>query len=335
MLPMNSDSQNKKPSGTKAPRPQKNKKEKKRDAIILQPTVVVLATYVLLLLSKIIDMTLLNRENEYFSIVILQMMIFLLPGAIWARLWGDGYFKRLRISAVRPGTIPLMLSAAVTMISGGLLISVIFGGLDSLSDSFTLYDTFVSKDNGTVPSKLYLILAYAIIPAICEEFVFRGILCHEYERGGVMRAIIFSSIFFGMLHFDVVNLPVYVFAGAILAMTLYATRSIFGPMIVHFLYNLFGLFGQPYMSSLYNLTGSTKFFLFFVTAIFLIGAAIFCKEAARLYKSYLYRGYSADYRQPVIKDSAAFRDSYLDVVKSPSAIACLALYIIALIVSWL
>ena len=333
---MNSDSQKKTPSGTKAPRPQKNKKEKKKnDAIILQPTVVVLATYILLLISKVIDMTLLNRENEYFSVVILQMMIFLLPGAIWARLWGDGYIKRLRINAFRPGAIPLMIAAAFMMISGGLLISVLFGGLDSLSSSFTLYDTFVSKDNGTVPTKLYLVLAYAIIPAICEEFIFRGILCHEYERGGVMRAIIFSSLFFGMLHFDIVNLPVYIFAGAILAMTLYATRSIFGPMIVHFLYNLFGLFGQPYMSSLYNLTGSTTFFVFLVTTVFLISAAFFCKEAARLYKSYLYRGLTADYRKPVIKDSAKFRDSYLDVVKSPSAIACVALYIIALIISWL
>lgn len=312
--------------------------QKKRSAprtVFLSPTVVVLATYILLLLTKIIDITLINRENEYFSVVILQMMIFLLPGAIWARFSGDGYVKRLRICAVKPSSLVLILAAALLMISGGLLISIAFGGLESLSENFSLYDTFVSKDNGTVPVKLYLVLAYAVLPAICEEFIYRGILCLEYERGGVMRAVVFSSLFFGMLHFDLVNLPVYVFAGVILAMTLYATRSLLGAMIVHFLYNLFGLFGQPYMNALYNLTNSTGFFLFFTVLIFLISALVFCGEAARLYKKYLYRGYSARYRQPALKDSAEIRDSYLEVVKSPSAIACLAVYIIAVIIRWL
>ena len=53
--------------------------------VVLNPTIVVLATYVLLLLSKLIDITLINRENEYYSVVILQMMIFLVPGAAWCR----------------------------------------------------------------------------------------------------------------------------------------------------------------------------------------------------------------------------------------------------------
>ena len=314
----------------------KKPRGKRKDmTIVLQPTVVVLATYVLLLLTKLIDITLINRENEYYSVVILQMMVFLLPGAIWCTFSGERYVRRLRLRMIRANSIALILSASVLMISGGLLLSILFGGLESLSQSFSLYDTFISKDNGTVPTKLYLILAYAVLPAICEEFVYRGIVCLEYERGGVLRSIVFSSLFFGLLHFNMVNLPVYVFSGAILAMTLYATRSLFGAIIVHFLYNLFGLFGQPYMSSLYNLTGSTNFFLFLITTLFLISAAVFCGEAARLYKQYLYRGYPADYRQPALTTSAEIRASYLDVVRSPSAIACVAVYIIALIISWL
>ncbi len=306
-----------------------------KKTIALQPTTVVLATYILLLLTKIIDVTLINRENEYYSIVILQMMIFLLPGAIWARFSGEKYVSRLRLTLPRPRTIVLMLFATLLMISGGLLISLIFGGFGTLEGNFSLYDTFISKDNGTVPVKLYLTLAYALLPAICEEFVYRGILCLEYERGGVSRAVILSAVFFGMLHFNLKNLPVYIFAGVVLALTLYATRSLIATMIVHFIYNLFGLFGQPYISSLYNLTGSTAFFIFMLTALFLLSAAIFCGEAARLYKQYLYRGLGADYRQPVNKTNAQIRDSYFEVIKSPSAIACLGVYIIALIISWL
>ncbi|MBO5203119.1 MAG: CPBP family intramembrane metalloprotease [Clostridia bacterium] len=318
-----------------APAPKKAKTPKGDRTVVLQPTVVVLATYILLLLSKLIDITLINRENEYFSVVVLQMMIFLLPAAVWCKFSGDGYVSRLRLRLPAVRSIPLLLASALLMISGGLLISVLFGGLESLSSNFSLYDTFISKDNGTVPAKLYLILAYAALPSICEEFVFRGIVCHEYERGGVLRSIVFSSLFFGMLHFNVQNLPVYLFAGAILALTLYSTRSLFAAMIVHFLYNLFGLFGQPYMSALYNLTGSRSFFLFLVAVVFFISGAVFCGVASSLYKKYLYRGYAALYRRPVLTEPYQIKASYLEVVRAPSAIACLAVYIIALIISWL
>ncbi|MBR2354716.1 MAG: CPBP family intramembrane metalloprotease [Clostridia bacterium] len=303
--------------------------------VVLHPTVLVLATYVLLLLSKIVDLTLVNRENEYYSVVILQMMIFLLPGAIWCRFSGENYLSGLRLRLFRLSSLPLILSASLLMASGGLLLGVLFGGTEALSQSFSLYDTFISKNNGSVPNTIYLVLAYAILPSICEELIYRGILCREYESGGVLRAVTFSTLFFALLHFNLENLPVYLFSGAILAMTLYATRSLLGSMLAHFLYNLFGLFGQPFINNLYRITGSTELFLFLTILLFLISAGVFCGEASRLYRGYLWRGYSSDYRKPILKDSLSIRNSYLSVLKKPSAIACFAVYLIALLVAFL
>lgn len=300
--------------------------------IILHPTVVVLTTYILLLLSKVIDVTLINRDNEYLSVVILQMMIFLIPAAVWCRFSGERYIRSLRIRPIKADTIGIILAATVLMISGGVLLSLLFGGLESLSENFSLYDTFISKDDGTAPVKLYLILAYAALPAVCEEFVYRGILCHEYEKGGVIRAVAISSLFFGLLHFDLQNLPVYLFAGVILALAMYATRSVFGAVIAHFLYNIFGLFGQPYMNTFYNITGSSKLFVFVLGFLFLASGAVFCAEASRLYKQYLGRSYTAKYRQPELRGFENIRNSYIEVLTKPSAIACYALYIIAIVV---
>lgn len=320
----------------KSPRqPKQSTQPRRRRTLTLHPTVLVLATYVLLLLSKIIDITLVNRENEYYSVVILQLMIFLLPGAVWCGFSGEKYASELRLRPFPLQSLVSVVSAALLMASGGMLLTVLFGGTDSLSQSFSLYDTFISKDNGTVSNTAYLVLAYAVLPAICEEFVYRGILCREYERGGVLRAIVFSSVFFALLHFNLENLPVYLFAGAILALTLYVTRSLFGAMLAHFLYNIFGLFGQPYMNNLYHLTGSMSFFLFLVASVALISAAVFCGEAARLYRQYLYHAYSADYRKPELQTSSAIRASYLTVIRQPSAIACFLVYILALILSWI
>jgi membrane protease YdiL (CAAX protease family) len=305
--------------------------DKKRN-IVLTPSVVVLATYVFLLLSKLADITIINRENEYYSVVILQLMIFLLPGAIWCKFNGDNYIKGLRLRLPRANSILLIVSSAMLMISGGLLISMLLGGLDSLSSNFSLYDTFISKTDGSIPSSLYLLAAYALIPAICEEFVFRGILCSEYEAGGVFRSVVFSAVFFAMLHFNPVNILVYLFSGVILALVLYSSRSLFGAMIAHLLYNIFGLFGQPYMNTLYRITGSSNFFLFLVAFFFLLPGAVFCHEASKLYKKYLYDGVSSAYRKPILTDPAKIRASYISVLKEPATIACFAFYIIASII---
>ena len=305
----------------------------KKKTFVLHPTVLVLVTYILLLITKVIDVTLLNRENEYYSVVILQMMIFILPGAIWCKFSGERFVSKIRLRMVNVNSIPLILSAALLIASGSLLISFLLDGFNGISNNFSLYDTFVSNNKAGVTNTIYLIVAYALLPSICEEFVYRGILCHEYERGGVLRAVVVSSVFFALLHFNIKNLPVYLFSGVILAMTLYATRSVVGPMIAHFLYNIFGLFGQPYMSNLYRITNSPKLFIIIITTVCLLSAALFCEEASRLYSAYLYKAYPADYRKPVIKDSAMIRKSYLDVVRQPSAIACFAIYVVAVVIS--
>lgn len=305
---------------------------KKRRNIVLTPSSLVLATYILLFLTKILDVAFINRENEYYSVVILQLMIFMLPGAIWCKWSGDSYVKGLRLRLPRFNTILLIFSGTLLMISGGLLLSTVFGSLESLSNNFSLYDTFISKSDGSLPSNLYLFVAYAILPAICEELVFRGILCYEYENGGVARAVIFSSVFFALLHFNPINILTYLFSGAILALILYASRSLVGSMLAHFLYNVFGLFGQRYMSTLYRITGSSAFFLFLIAFCFLLSGAVFCHEASRLYKKYLYDGVSSSYRKPLLTTPEQKRASYISVIKEPSTIACAIFYIVVSII---
>ena len=313
--------------------PKQEHKEKKKDhKIVLTPSTLVLATYIFLLLTKLLDVAFINRENEYYSVVILQLMIFMLPGAIWCKWSGENYVKGLRLRLPRLSSLVLILSAAILMISGGLLLSTVFGGLDSLSSNFSLYDTFISKTDGSIPSSMYLFVAYAILPAICEEFVFRGILCYEYENGGVMRAVLFSSVFFALLHFNPVNILTYLFSGMVLALVLYASRSLVGAMLAHFLYNVFGLFGQRYMSTLWRITGSSAFFLFLVAFCFLLSGAVFCREASRLYKKYLYEGASSNYRKPILTTPEQKRASYLSVLKDPWTIACGAFYVVASII---
>lgn len=81
------------------------------------------------------------------------------------------------------------------------------------------------------------ILFIALIPAICEEYLFRGLLFHGYKRRNPLKAILMSSLLFGLIHMNV-NQFIYAFVmGCILCMLVYATGTVLSSMIAHFIFN--------------------------------------------------------------------------------------------------
>lgn len=289
--------------------------------------VLVLTTYVLLLFSRLIDTALLGRDSEYLSIVMLQVMIFLIPGVIFCKLRGTSFTSRLRLRPPRPSHVLLLVATLIALISGTLLISIYTGGIETLDRGFTLYDTF-SAGNGTDFSEVaYLILAYALLPAICEEFVYRGVLCATLEERGLLPAVLYSAISFGMLHFELSHLPVYIFAGLLLCALMYATRSLVATVIVHLAFNLFGLFGQPALTRFYLYTGSTELFSFLLVIIFLAAAIVFCGEAGRTYRAYARNAQSAPYRVDLPRSELPAR--LLHTVFAPAGIVCIVVYLLA------
>ncbi len=287
----------------------------------------VLATYLLLLLSRVIDATLLGRDSEYLSIVLLQVMIFLIPGLLFCKLRGSTFTGRLRLTLPRPSHILLLISAVIALICGTLLISIYTGGMETLEQTFTLYDTFAAGSGDRFSEIAYLILAYAILPAVCEEFVFRGILCATLEERGLTPAIAYSALAFGMLHFELSHLPVYIFAGLLLCAVMYATGSLLSAILVHFLYNIFGLFGQPALTRFYVYTGSTELFSFLLTVLALIAMILFSGEAGRLYRTRAKAAESAPYRVDLPRKELPSR--VLRTMFCPAGILCMICYLLA------
>lgn len=292
------------------------------------PCLLILSVYVLLLLSRLMDTEWVTPENQYLSVILMQIMIFLFPGLIFCKLQGSDFTSRLRLTGVRPSHVLLILSATLTLIAGSLLIGIQTGGMDTLARDFTLYDTFSSQNEGTVGNVLYLLLAYAALPALCEELVFRGMLCAALEeRVGLLPTMLCSTLYFGMLHFQFRLLPMYLFAGFLLSLVLYATRSLPAAMAVHFLNNVFGLFGRPALSQFYLYTGSTQLFTFLLVCLMLVGGIFFCGEAGRCYRRYAEGGYPAPYRVDIPRED---RTSVLvRTLFPPAGILCVVVYILA------
>lgn len=289
-------------------------------------TILVLSNFVLLLLSRLIDVLFLDRNNEYFVVVLLQIMIFIIPGYLYFRLRGKGFVSRMRLAPPRAEHIFVVLFATGALITGCFLLGALMGNLTS-GASFVLYDTFVSKNDGTMMGIAYLVLAYAVLPAVCEELIFRSMLCAEFEGRGVACAVAVSAVLFSMLHFNPLQMPVYLFAGLILALVLYATRSVFCCVIVHLLYNLFCLFGQGSFADFYVTHSAKTLFMILMIAALLLCIAVFCGECSRLYRGYARQNVSDAYRPASLSAGQIARNIGL-AFASPAAIACILLFLI-------
>ena len=299
----------------------------------------VFTSYALLLLSRLIDTFLLAGENTYLSTILLQLLIFPIPTYLYIRLRGKALSGKLALTRPALSHLFLILSAILMLISGCTLLALICGMMNA-QPSFTLYDTFSSIHDGTAEASIRLILAYGLLPAFCEELTFRSILCAEYEKHGILYASLLSSLFFAFLHFDLTALPVYLFAGLLLAAVRYVTRSSIASMIVHLGYNLFGIFVQAGLSGYCRSTGSIGLLVILLIALLLLSSAFFGGEVSRILKRRGTRSLLDDPKAlstpglnaiPWKKWSAALRSAFA----CPQAIGAVLLWLLGVIFNFI
>ncbi len=85
----------------------------------------------------------------------------------------------------------------------------------------------------------FIILVVAVIPALCEETLFRGFVQKSFEQKlKPFWSIFITALFFGLYHFNPYGLLPLIALGAYFGFAAYASNSIFVPMILHFINNL-------------------------------------------------------------------------------------------------
>lgn len=83
------------------------------------------------------------------------------------------------------------------------------------------------------------IVCIVIITPIFEEFFFRGLLLTRWSiKRGTPKAILSTSILFGILHIDVIG---GIFFGYVLAIVYIKTKSLYVPICIHILNNFVGV----------------------------------------------------------------------------------------------
>lgn len=127
-------------------------------------------------------------------------------------------------------------------------------------------------------SLLLNVLVIAVMPAICEEVFFRGFvfrsLTQSKEKKAQIWGVIFTGILFGFMHIDFIRVIPTSILGIALSYSVYKSKSIFIPMIMHFLNNSIAVFAMHTVKQEESLTISFNNFEILIFIILIIVSLI-------------------------------------------------------------
>lgn len=99
-----------------------------------------------------------------------------------------------------------------------------------------------AKPENTLPSLsvgnfILVTLFVCVVPAVFEEYIFRGAILNGLKSLGEGKAVLFSSLLFAFYHMSVISTIYQFIMGVALALIAVKSKSIIPGAVVHFLHN--------------------------------------------------------------------------------------------------
>ena len=237
------------------------------------------------------------RENPYLAAVVVQLLIYAVPALFYCRLRGREFTPKLRLRLFRPAQILYVWHALCCMTSASALLSILMYRIapEAFARSSVTQAAAFAMGSGFFDG-LYVVVAFALLPAVTEELLFRGVIIGEYETQSPGVAVAVSAAMFAMAHFSAARFPVYFAAGAVLASALYATRSLIAPILMHAVYNALVLYTEKYVLYIVDKQNISMILLVAILcAAAVLSAALMCFEAQSIYRGYAESNVPSEY----------------------------------------
>jgi len=165
---------------------------------------------------------------------LLQVLVVALPVCLASAVRGAGHKRRLHLAAPAPN---VLLPAALIGLSLWFVLAVLmepFQKVTLVEDEAARLQALVAGDDAL----LWRLTAIAILPAFCEELLFRGALLFPLARRfGPNIGLVLSSLCFALFHLSVPRLLPTFLLGLVLGAVALRARSIWPAVLVHFLNN--------------------------------------------------------------------------------------------------
>jgi len=173
--------------------------------------------------------------------------------------------------------MPAKISKAIPLIMfalGGCLAGNIFSNLVSeffKNFGYTPVIPELQLPMGVVGIILYFVASCAI-PALCEEFMFRGLILGSLRKYGDVIAIVLSSLLFALMHGNFVQIPFAFIVGLIFGYITVLSNSIWPAVAAHFLNNFFSC-ALDYLTINMSIEQTNNTFLLYMAFLLVVGIA--------------------------------------------------------------
>jgi sodium transport system permease protein len=186
--------------------------------------------------------------NLNLSAVVAGQLMILLPPVIMAILLTSRPATTLRLAWPEPRYIILAVALVAAL---NPLVNELKPVVEWLFPISTVIKVSLSQVMSQVPNLVVTIGVFALVPAICEEFAFRGFILSGLEHQHRTRsAILLSALMFGFLHV-LLSLFQQLFnatlLGIVLGLLAVRSRSILPGVIFHFMNNTIAV-SQEYLA---------------------------------------------------------------------------------------
>lgn len=197
-----------------------------------------------------------DRLNAKFIMILNQFITFLLPSLIFL-LW---IHKRKTVQFLHLNNFPkinLLVFGCLLMIAAYPVTNVILK-LNQLIPLGQDLSNLENQANNTAavflimntPSEFLMsIFTIAVVPAIAEEVFFRGILQNYLTKQNVIKGIFLTAFVFAAIHMQWASFLPRFFLGIVLGYLFYWSKSLWLPILAHFVFNVMQIIPAYYMSS--------------------------------------------------------------------------------------
>lgn len=218
----------------------------------------------------------------------------------------DELSKALRIKKISLGKAVISLLIGYMLIPLALFInnlSMLFVTNEFQANSQSIYDS---------PIWIQLIVI-AVIPAIVEELIFRGLIFGTYNKVNVIWAAILSGLIFGCFHLNI-NQFCYAFVmGIIFALLVEVMDSLYASILAHFAFNTFNIIVGFLNRNQGNVQQVSINSEFIVSLLILGGLAIVFTVGAVLI-IYIFAKKNGKIKDLSLKNKSGIQDLYSPVV---------------------
>lgn len=184
----------------------------------------------------------------YYGVLGTQFIVLLIPlaAAIYTKKDLNKTFKLRKCSLKYvAGGIFLIIGAIIIGVFLSSIMSAIFP--ESAADASELQNSLIGDNIWS------MLLVVAIIPAFCEEMMFRGYVFTAFEKKfRAITAILISSALFGIYHMSIVRFVTTAFLGCVICYAAHKSGSIIPGMIMHFTNNAVSCISLYYPSFYYK-----------------------------------------------------------------------------------